>query len=299
MRGHDLRLLYCGFVPDVFLTQNLKVDPQQANYTLTLALICGLPMFLFAGWLSDRIGRKPVLLIGFAISALAIFPIYKGVSLYANPDLISAQNRTPITLVVNTQTCLFVFNPTGTRKFTGACDFAKQALAASGVSYTTQQAQDTDTALIKVGASNIAYHDTRGVSEADVGKQPAELKEQLRVSLSDAGYPLKADPAKFDRTKVFLLLVALTFCGVFTLTPVAPMLVEMFPARIRYTSMLFPYHFASGWVGGLLPTIAFAMSVRSGDISTLACGTRWFGSRFPSSSRSFCSKRLVMWTLIY
>lgn len=252
--------------PTFFLTQNLKVDPQQASSTLTLALICALPVFLFAGWLSDRIGRKPVLLIGLAVSALAIFPIYKGISLYANPDLVAAQEHTPITLVVDPASCSFMFNPTGTRTFTGACDLAKQALAGVGVSYITQAATGSPDALINIGSNSIPSYNASGLSADDVAKRSGELRVQLRRSLAEAGYPLKADPAKFDRTRVFLLLVLLTFCGVFTATPVAPMLVEMFPVRIRYTSMSFPYHLASGWVGGLLPTIAFAMSVQSGNI---------------------------------
>lgn len=252
--------------PTFFLTQNLKVDPQQANSTLTLALICGLPMFLFSGWLSDRIGRKPVLLIGFAVSALAIFPIYKGISVYANPDLIAAQQTTPITLVTDPANCSFMFNPTGTRTFSSSCDLAKQALASAGVSYNTEDKKGEKSATIRLGANTIPSYDSTGLSAQETAQKASMLKEQLRKSLNEANYPLKASPEKFDRTRVFLLLVALTFCGVFTLTPVAPMLVEMFPARIRYTSMSFPYHFASGWVGGLLPTIAFAMSAQRGDI---------------------------------
>lgn len=252
--------------PTFFMTQNLKVDPQQANTTLTLALMTALPMFLLAGWLCDRLGRKPVLLAGFLMSALSIFPIYKGVALYANPDLMAAEQRTPVTLVTDTSQCSFMFNPTGTRTFSSPCDVAKQALSATGISYETQSLPGQAHAVIKVGSAQLVSEGTVGLDAAVAKDRMGALKSSLQSQLDQAGYPLKADPEKFQRGKVFLLLMALVFCGVISLTPVAPMLVEMFPARIRYTSMSFPYHFASGWIGGLLPTIAFALSAQMGNI---------------------------------
>jgi len=251
--------------PTFFMTQSLKIDPQQANTTLTLALLAGLPMFLFAGWLCDRIGRKPVLLCGFLLSAVFMFPIYKGVAAYGNPDLVAAQERVPVSLTINPEQCSFLFNPTGTRVFKSPCDVSKQALTASGVSYVVQESAEV-TASIKIGTAEINVANLEGLSDAEVKAKAAALKAQVSKILIDQGFPQTANPEHFQQGKVLVLLIALVFCGVLTLTPVAPMLVEMFPTKIRYTSMSFPYHFASGWIGGLLPTVAFAMSAQAGNI---------------------------------
>ncbi len=251
--------------PTFFMTQSLKIDPQQANTTLTLALLAGLPMFLFAGWLCDKIGRKPVLLAGFLLSAIFMVPIYKGIAHYGNPDLVAAQERVPVTLVTDGTACSFLFNPTGTRIFKSPCDVAKQALTASGVSYETSVTPGAIT-LIKIGSSEIAVADLSNVGDAEVKAKTAELKTLVANKLVAEGFPAVAKKENFQQDKVLLILIGLVFCGVITLTPVAPMLVEMFPTRIRYTSMSFPYHFASGWIGGLLPTVAFAMSAQAGNI---------------------------------
>lgn len=260
--SYYVALLY----PSFFMTQSLKVDPQLATSTLTLAMLVNLPVFLFSGWLSDRIGRKTVLLIGFALSALLIMPIYKGISLYSNPDLVNAQESTPIVLVTDASQCSFMFNPTGTRQFTTPCDVAKQALAASGVSYETRYQAGVAVTTMQVGDKVTQSFNGAGMSSEEMASQTKQMRDSLRMSLDQAGFPSKADPTKFNQTKVFLLLAVLIFCGVFTLSPVATVLIEMFPARIRYTGMSFPYHLASGWVGGLLPTVAFAMSAQAGNI---------------------------------
>lgn len=251
--------------PTFFMTQSLKIDPQQANTTLTLALLAGLPMFLFAGWLCDKFGRKPVLLAGFLLSAIFMVPIYKGIAHYGNPDLVAAQERVPVTLVTDGTACSYLFNPTGTRIFKSPCDVAKQALTASGVSYETSVTPGATT-LIKIGSSEIAVADLSNVDDAEVKAKTAELKTLVANKLVVEGFPAVAKKENFQQDKVLLILIGLVFCGVITLTPVAPMLVEMFPTRIRYTSMSFPYHFASGWIGGLLPTVAFAMSAQAGNI---------------------------------
>ncbi|SPO55729.1 Putative sugar transport protein (modular protein) [Pseudomonas sp. JV551A1] len=251
--------------PTFFMTQSLKIDPQQANTTLTLALLAGLPMFLFAGWLCDRFGRKPVLLAGFLLSAIFMVPIYKGIAHYGNPDLVAAQARVPVTLITDGGECSFLFNPTGTRVFKSPCDVAKQALTAAGVSYETTTTSEGGT-RITIGSSEINVADLSSVGDADVKAKSAELKTQVVNQLVAEGFPATAKKENFQQGKVLLILIGLVFCGVITLTPVAPMLVEMFPTRIRYTSMSFPYHFASGWIGGLLPTVAFAMSAQAGNI---------------------------------
>ncbi|WP_413468969.1 MFS transporter [Pseudomonas asiatica] len=192
-------------------------------------------------------------------------PIYKGIAHYGNPDLVAAQARVPVTLITDTRGCSFLFNPTGTRVFKSPCDVAKQALTAAGVSYETIATSEGGT-RIKIGSSEINVVDLSSVGDADVKAKSAELKALVVNQLVAEGFPAIAKKENFQQGKVLLILIGLVFCGVITLTPVAPMLVEMFPTRIRYTSMSFPYHFASGWIGGLLPTVAFAMSAQAGNI---------------------------------
>lgn len=252
--------------PAFFMTQVLKVDPQQATSMLTLAMLVASPLFLVSGWLSDKIGRKPVLLTGFILSALLIFPIFKGLAWYGNPDLVTAQEQAPIVLEVSEEQCSFMFNPTGTRRFTSLCDIARQTLSAAGVTYETIPSQKNFGALIRVGSQQISAPDFTNLQGDQVIAQTKQLETQIKKAMVDAGYPSKADPNKFSHLHVFLLLFALICCGIITYAPVSVILVEMFPARIRYTGMSFPYHLASGWVGGLLPTIAFALSAQAGDI---------------------------------
>lgn len=251
--------------PSFFMTQVLKVDPQQATSMLTAAMLVGMPIFLLAGWVSDKIGRKPVLLAGLVSTAVLLVPIFKGISQYSNPDLVNAQRLTPVVLEVDPSQCSFMFNPTGTRKFNSLCDISRQTLSAAGVSYETTSARAGAVTKLIVG--------NRVITETELGKDGSDrqptaksIEQSIRQFLIDEGYPAKADPAKFNHIAVFLLLTALVCCGVITYAPVSVILVEMFPARIRYTGMSFPYHLASGWVGGLLPTIAFALSAQAGNI---------------------------------
>ncbi|WP_228145984.1 MFS transporter [Acinetobacter sp. ANC 4558] len=250
--------------PTFFLTQILKVDPQIANSVVTISLIAGIPMFLFSGWLSDRIGRKKTLLIGFTLTALVIFPIFKGVAYFANPSMVASLEKTPIYLNLPTEEkCSFMFNPTGTRQFTKPCDLAKQALANSGLSYTTVQDANISNVSITVGNTHIENFQ---VGEEGYKETIAKITTNLKENLAANNIPTEANADEFRKGPVIALLIVLVWCGLFTLTPVAPALLEMFPAKIRYTSMSFPYHFASGWVGGLLPTIAFAISIQTGNI---------------------------------
>ncbi|MFW0756383.1 MFS transporter [Pseudomonas sp. H11T01] len=252
--------------PAFFMTQVLKVDPQQATSMLTLAMVVGIPVFLVSGWMSDKIGRKPVLLAGFVLTAVCLFPIFKSLALHSNPDLVNAQEKFPIVLEVNNEQCSFMFNPTGTRRFVTLCDVARQALSAAGVSYTTNMNVAPEDSVIKVGSTIIRVADVWSNPDADPALKVKKLEAEIKQAMINAGYPAKADPNKFSYIKVFLLLTALVCCGVITYAPVSVILVEMFPARIRYTGMSFPYHLASGWVGGLLPTVAFALSAQAGDI---------------------------------
>ncbi|AXK66448.1 MULTISPECIES: MFS transporter [Burkholderia] len=246
-----------------FLTQTLKVDGSSANILIALALLIGTPFFLFFGSLSDRIGRKPIILAGCLIAALTYFPLFKALTHYANPQLELATQKSPITVVADPATCSFQFNPVGTSKFTNSCDIAKGALAKAGLNYENVAAPAGATAEIKVGDTVIPAYDGKA---ADAKTQGAAFDKTLASTLKAAGYPAKADPAQLNWPMTIVILTILVIYVTMVYGPIAAMLVEMFPTRIRYTSMSLPYHIGNGWFGGFLPATAFAIVAAKGDI---------------------------------
>ncbi|MES2888565.1 MAG: MFS transporter [Pseudomonadota bacterium] len=247
-----------------FLTQSLKVDGPTANILVAISLIIATPFFVVFGTLSDKVGRKPVILIGCLLAAATFFPLFKALTSAANPDLAKAQATAQVKITADPNECSFQFNPTGTKKFTSSCDIAKQVLASNSVSYSTQDS--TGVATISIGDKVIPGYSAQGLSAADAKAQDAAFKKSVRDSLNAAGYPAKADPAKINKPLVVLILTILVIYVTMVYGPIAAMLVELFPTRIRYTSMSLPYHIGNGWFGGLLPTIAFAMVAQSGDM---------------------------------
>lgn len=256
---------YAGqFYALFFLTQTLKVDGVTANLLIGLSLLIGTPFFLFFGALSDKIGRKPIILAGCLLAALTYFPLFHALTEAANPDLAKALAKTPVTLVADPAECSFQFNPTGTAKFTSSCDIAKQMLAASSVNYTN--VAGTGVAQIQVGSQVIPTFNGKGMPGPEFKLREAALKKDIGAAVKAAGYPAKADPAKIDKTMVTAILVVLVIYVTMVYGPIAAALVELFPTRIRYTSMSLPYHIGNGWFGGLLPTIAFALVAQNGNI---------------------------------
>ncbi|CAN0623276.1 General substrate transporter [Burkholderia multivorans] len=246
-----------------FLTQTLKVDGASANILIALALLIGTPFFLFFGSLSDKIGRKPIILAGCLIAALTYFPLFKALTHYANPALEIATQKSPITVVADPATCSFQFNPVGTSKFTSSCDIAKGALAKAGLNYTNVAAPAGTMAQIKVGDTVIDAYDGKAT---DVKAKGAAFDKTLASTLKAAGYPPKADPAQLNWPMTIVILTILVIYVTMVYGPIAAMLVEMFPTRIRYTSMSLPYHIGNGWFGGFLPATAFAIVAAKGDI---------------------------------
>ncbi|WP_321788214.1 MFS transporter [Burkholderia pyrrocinia] len=246
-----------------FLTQTLKVDGASANILIAIALLIGTPFFLFFGSLSDKIGRKPIILAGCLIAALTYFPLFKALTHYANPQLEIATQKAPITVVADPATCSFQFNPVGTSKFTNSCDIAKSALAKAGLNYENVAAPAGTTAEIKVGDTVIAAYDGKA---ADAKAQGAAFDKTLASTLKGAGYPAKADPAQLNWPMTIVILTILVIYVTMVYGPIAAMLVEMFPTRIRYTSMSLPYHIGNGWFGGFLPATAFAIVAAKGNI---------------------------------
>ena len=245
-----------------FLTQTLKVDAQTANLLVAASLLLGTPFFLVFGALSDRVGRKPIIMTGCLLAALTYFPLFRGLTHYANPALEAAQAAAPVVVSAAPDRCSVQFNPVGTSRFTTPCDVAKAALVRRGVPYANETAGGTG-AVVRVGATAIPAYDA---AAPDARGKAAAFDAALGRALDGAGYPAKADPARIDRPMVVLLLWVLVLYVTMVYGPIAAMLVEMFPTRIRYTSMSLPYHIANGWFGGFLPTAAFAIVAATGDI---------------------------------
>jgi MFS family permease len=245
-----------------FLTQTLKVEAQTANTLVAVSLLLGTPFFVLFGILSDRIGRKPVILAGCALAALTYFPLFRALTHYANPALERAQREAPAVVVSVPDDCTVQFNPVGTSRFTSACDIAKAALVSRGVPYVNE-ASAAGRAQIRIGDVVIESYDA---GAADAVERKARFEAELASSLSDARYPRAADPAAIDKPMVVLLLWILVLYVTMVYGPIAAILVEMFPTRIRYTSMSLPYHIGNGWFGGFLPTTAFAIVAGTGDI---------------------------------
>jgi MFS family permease len=249
-----------------FLTQALKVDGATANILVAVSLLIGTPFFILFGALSDKIGRKPIIMLGCLLAVLTYFPVFEALTKAANPDLYAAQQKNKVVVTADAAECSFQFNPTGTVKFTSSCDIAKQVLAASSVSYENAVGTAGTPATIKIGDTEIASYSSKGLPADEAKAKAAEFKKAVADALKEAGYPAKADPAKVDKVKITIILTYLVILVTMVYGPIAAMLVEMFPTRIRYTSMSLPYHIGNGWFGGLLPTTAFAIVAQTGNM---------------------------------
>ena len=258
---------YAGqFYALFFLTQALKVDGATANIMVAISLVIGTPFFLIFGTLSDKIGRKPIIMAGCLLAVLTYFPVFTALTKAANPDLAAAQVANKVLVTADPAECSFQFNPTGTVKFTSSCDVAKQALASASVSYDNVVAAAGTPATITVGTTVINSYTSKGSTKEEAKAKSDEFKKTLGEALKAANYPAKADMAKFDKVKVAAILTYLVILVTMVYGPIAAMLVEMFPTRIRYTSMSLPYHIGNGWFGGLLPTTAFAIVAQTGNM---------------------------------
>ena len=249
-----------------FLTQALKVDDATANIMVAVSLVLGTPFFIVFGAWSDRIGRKPIIMAGCLLTVLTYFPVFSALTQAANPDLAAAQAANRVLVTADAGECSFQFNPTGTAKFTSSCDIAKQALAGASVSYDTQDAPAGSAATIAIGQTVIASYSAKGLGAEQTRTRHAAFTRTLADALKAAGYPQRADMGKFKAWAVVALLTYLVILVTMVYGPIAAMLVEMFPTRIRYTSVSMPYHIGNGWFGGLLPTAAFAIVAQTGNM---------------------------------
>jgi len=236
-----------------FLTQTLKVPGVPAQIMIVVALALGTPFFVFFGWLSDRIGRKPIILAGFLLAALTYFPIFKGITHFANPKLEAALASAPVTVIADPSECSFQFKATGTEKFTTGCDIATSSLVNLSVNYQTQNAAKGTPAQVKVGEQTLSATAT-------------DFAKSLAAAIKSHGYPASADPADINYVMTVLLLWVLVIYVTLVYAPIAAWLVELFPSRIRYSGMSLPYHIGNGWFGGFLPATVFAIVAATGNI---------------------------------
>lgn len=258
---------YAGqFYAMYFLTQSLKVDPTTTWLLIGGALLLGTPFFVFFGWLSDKIGRKRIVMAGCLIAALTYFPLFKALTYYANPAIAEASVSSPAVVIADPETCSFQFDPVGKKQFTSSCDIATTALAKAGVPYKVQEASAGTVATVMIGDTEIGSYEATGLTKAAAAVQATAFNGSLKPALTTAGYPEKADDARINKPMVLLILTILVFYVTMVYGPIAAWLVELFPTRIRYTSMSLPYHIGNGWFGGFLPTIAFALVAATGNI---------------------------------
>jgi MFS family permease len=249
-----------------FLGQTLKVEPVTANLLIAGALLIGTPFFVFFGWLSDRIGRKPIVMAGCLLAAVTYFPIFQGLTHYANPAVENASASNPVVVVADPATCSFQFDPVGKKVFKNSCDIVKSVLTKSGVPYTNQEAPAGTVASVKIGANTVPSFEGEPLDPAAFKTQVDAFGKQLAEALKTAGYPAKADPAQINSGMLLVLLSVLVIYVTMVYGPIAAWLVELFPTRIRYSSLSLPYHIGNGWFGGFLPTISFALVAFKGDI---------------------------------
>ncbi|HUP08247.1 MAG TPA: MFS transporter [Caldimonas sp.] len=252
-----------------FLTGALKIDGPTANILIAVALLIGTPFFIVFGWLSDKIGRKPIIMAGCLLACLTYFPLFHALTENGNPDLAAAQAKNRVVVVADPDRCSFQFNPTGVAKFTSSCDVAKQVLAGRSVTYENEAAPAGTVASVKFNDKVIQGVETKGLSGAELKAKDDAFKKDLTSAINAAGYPAKAKPIPFMSGNWWTLVGILTIMVIYVTMvygPIAAALVELFPTRIRYTSMSLPYHIGNGWFGGLLPATGLAIVAQTGNM---------------------------------
>jgi MFS family permease len=252
------------FYVQVFLTKSLGV-PDSTKDALVLAMtIASAPLYVSFGWLSDRVGRKPVMIGGMLLALIADYPGFHGIAAAANPALVQAQQKRPVEVHANPATCSVQFDPVGTRRFDTSCDIAKSLLASTGISYTNRS-YPGDTAIIAVGVQQIEVPDGRSLDAAGLKALKEATAKTVKAALAAEGYPAKADPGRMNLPVIFFWLMVFAVAATALYGPQAAALVEMFPTRVRYTAMSLPYHVGTGWVGGFLPVTSFALAAITGN----------------------------------
>jgi MFS family permease len=258
---------YAGqFYALFFLTQTLKVPAINAQIMIATALLLGTPFFIVFGWLSDKIGRKPIIMAGFLLGAVTYFPIFQGITHFANPRLEAALASSPVTVVADPNECSFQLKLTGTESFTSSCDIAKSSLVARSVNYENVEGPAGTPAQVKIGDTTVASFSAAGLPADEVKAQTKTFNDAIAAAITEHGYPASANPDEINYGMTVLLLWILVIYVTLVYAPIAAWLVELFPTRIRYTGMSLPYHIGNGWFGGFLPATVFAIVAATGNI---------------------------------
>lgn len=254
------------FYLPVFLERFLKVEPKTVNELVMVAVAISAPLYVFFGWLSDKVGRKWVLWFGMTLALVAFFPGFQMMAKYANPALLEAEQRMPVTVIADPAACHLQFDPVGKAVFTSSCDIAKSALANAGVSYANQAGPVGSMAVVKVGAAEIPSVEGGDLDKAGLKAAKTGFETRMKAALAEAGYPAKAEASRMDIAGVFGIIMIFVVAATALYGPQASALVELFPTRVRYTALSLPYHVGTGWVGGFVPFTAFAIVTATGNI---------------------------------
>jgi MFS family permease len=253
------------FYLQVFLEKSLGMPASMKDLMLVIMTVVSAPLYVFFGWWSDRIGRKPIIVGGMALALILYFPGSHWLAHAVNPALVHAQATTPVVVETDLSSCSAQFDPVGTGRFTSGCDIAKSALISRGISYSTRASADRQTRVL-VGQNAVPVKGGEGLSAADLKALKTAESDSVAATLQSAGYPKSADPAQMNMPLLLTILLLFVVGATALYGPQAAALVEMFPTRIRYTAMSFPYHFGIGWVGGFLPAVSVAIVAATGNI---------------------------------
>jgi MFS family permease len=258
---------YAGyFYTRFFMERVLKVETATVDMLILAITVASAFLYVFFGWLSDRVGRKPVMIGGMILALVAFFPGFHALTSAANPALARAQASSPVSVVADPATCAVQFDPVGQAAFASSCDLAKSVLSNAGVSYDNVAAAPGSLALVRVGTVEVASVEGAALDAAALKSARADVDARVKAALAEAGYPAAADPARIDMLAVFAILMVFMIAATAVYGPQAAALVELFPTRVRYTAMSLPYNIGTGWVGGLLPAASFALVAWSGNI---------------------------------
>lgn len=266
LMGQGVVWYMAQFYTQFFLERVMKVEPAVVNALIMGITAAGAPLFLFFGWLSDRVGRKPVMAFGLALAAISYFPGFHMLTDAVNPALAAASHKAPVSVVANPADCSIQFDMIGQAKFVSSCDIAKSALTSLGIPYENNAAPKSGRAIVAIGSQTLESPEGRGLSGAALKQATQTFKARLQQALTAAGYPARAETSKINIPETLAILMVFVLAAAALYGPQAAALVELFPTRIRYTAMSLPYHVGVGWFGGFLPATAFAIVAATGNI---------------------------------
>lgn len=254
------------FYSQVFLESFVKVPGVWSNLIMIGVVLVSIPCYIFFAWLSDRVGRKPVMLLGMAASTIAMFPAFHAFATGANGALFAAQEKAPVSITADPSTCSFQLDLLNRIKYETGCDISRKILTAAGVSYSNEPAPVGTATTVHIGGATVEAANATGLTGGDLAGKTADIDKRIKAGLKDVGYPIAADPNAFDWPMIIIPFAVLVIAATALYGPMAAALVELFPARVRYTALSVPYHLCIGVVGGLMPAMAFGIATARGDI---------------------------------